>query len=219
MKIRQLDEIYKYYDQEINNIRDQITMGNISYYKGLLLMKKLLLIAYIYQEITKQINKSDTQEKMLYIYIAVSALLIALISFLFKSFGLIILLAIAKLPLDSKVYKYLSESKHNLDDLAIRYNESVDKLNNTNQLLTRKLNNKIPEQEIIEDKDAIIDLYLSNIENSEVINKMPEEYKSEAAYILQQDLGVEITDYDELIKLAQEKISDEAIKRELKIIN
>ena len=48
---------------------------------------------------------------------------------------------------------------------------------------------------------------------------MPEEYKSEAAYILQQDLGVEITDYDELIKLAQEKISDEAIKRELKIIN
>ena len=101
MKIKQLDEIYKYYDQEINNIRDQITMGNISYYKGLLLMKKLLLIAYIYQEITKQINKSDTQEKMLYIYIAVSALLIALISFLFKSFGLIILLAIAKLPLDT----------------------------------------------------------------------------------------------------------------------
>ncbi|MBE6154853.1 MAG: hypothetical protein E7163_04710 [Firmicutes bacterium] len=181
-------------------------------------MKKLLLIAYVYQEITRQINKSQNQEKKLYAYIASSVLAIALLGFLFKSMGLIIFLGLVKLPIDAKVISALSDLQYEWDNFAKTYNESVDKFNNTDQLLTQKLNKKIPKQEVIEDKNAIISLYLSNIENNQIY-KLPDCLKDEVIYILQQDLGVDITDYNELIKLAQEKLSDDTLKRELKIIN
>jgi len=217
MKLEQLKEVYEHYDKEINDIRDKITAGDISYYKGLLLMKKLLLIAYIYQEITRQINKSQNQEKKLYAYITSSILAIALLGFLFKSMGLGIFLGLLKLPIDAKVISALSDLQYEWDNFAITYNESVDKFNNTDQLLTQKLNKKIPDQEVIEDKDDIISLYLSNIEDDEVIYSIPESLKEEVISILQQDLGVDITDYNEIVKFAQAKISDEALKLELKI--